>query len=40
MAARAEVEAVVAVLKKRFTNLTAEDVIALAYDILEALGRG
>lgn len=37
---RAELQAVVAVLKKRFGNLTAEELIALAGDILEALGRG
>lgn len=40
MASRAEVTAVVAVLKKRFNNLGAEELIALAYEILEALGRG
>jgi len=40
VASRAEVEAVVEVLKKRFSNLTAEEVIKLAFDILEALGRG
>ena len=40
MASRAELQAVVAVLKKRFNNLSAEELLALAFDILEALGRG
>lgn len=37
---RADLNAVVAVLKKRFGNLTAEELINLAGDILEAIGRG
>ena len=40
MASQAEVLAVVAVLKERFGNLKAEEVIDLAFKILESLGRG
>ena len=39
MASRAQVLAVVAVLKRRFNNLTAEELLALAYDIVEALEK-
>lgn len=33
----AEIKAVVAVLKTRFNNLGAEELVALAVDILEAI---
>lgn len=36
---RAKVEAVAAVLKKRFPNLKVEETIGIAFDILEALGE-
>lgn len=34
---REAVQHITAVLKKRFTNLTAEEIISLSYDILEGL---
>jgi len=34
-----ELTAVVGVLKKRFNNLTAEELIELAVQVLKALGR-
>jgi len=36
---RDEVKAVAAVIKKRFTNLSVEETIDLASEILEALDR-
>lgn len=36
---RQEITAVVAVLKKRFNNLGAEELLALAWDIVEAIQR-
>jgi hypothetical protein len=37
VASRAEILAITTVLKRRFGNLTAEELLALAFDILEAL---
>ncbi len=37
MIQRAAVTVVTTILKKRFPNLTAEEVIALAFDIVEAI---
>lgn len=36
----ADLQAVVRILKKRFNNLTAEELIELAVQILEELERG
>ena len=36
---RAEVMAAIAVLKRKFSNLTAEEALNLAWDILEAVAR-
>jgi hypothetical protein len=38
MTQREQVAAVVKILKARFPNLTVEEVLSLAYDIVEALG--
>jgi hypothetical protein len=39
MPTRTEVEIIVAILKKKFNNLGAEELIKLAFDILEAVGK-
>mgnify|MGYP001576965364 FL=1 len=39
MQAKSEVLAVIEVLKKRFNSLNAVELVALAYEILEAVGN-
>jgi hypothetical protein len=39
MTEREKIQAVVRILKSKFPNLNAEEVINLAYDILEVVGE-